>query len=361
MAPAGRADADVNARDAAGRSALALAAAHCACRTVERLLAAGADARVADCSGRTPLHIAAQKGTPLHNPVPFVYVRPLGFGEGANPGHPICVRVCQSCCSGLHGEPCPGACSCAGTKVTVAALLKAGADPGAADACGATPRDLAAGAGHDRLLEVLPAEQEGAAERECPVQGADAPGRLGAAAFDAPGAEAQRSGAGAAAHPQPDQARGEADGAAQQRAPSAPDRAAAAGAAAAAAPAQEPLGGGGAAPARATLPYLEPDQEGQEDGEAALVDALAAELSARQAAGAALATERAERAAEAQVPRRAHRTRFRSGPASAARPLCVGSRLARAWRERAEQERARVISKPAGRCLPLERHGAVTP
>lgn len=66
----------MNARDAAGRSALALAAAHCACRTVERLLAAGADARVADCNGRTPLHVAAQKGTPLHNPVPFTYVRP---------------------------------------------------------------------------------------------------------------------------------------------------------------------------------------------------------------------------------------------------------------------------------------------
>jgi hypothetical protein len=205
----------------------------------------------------------------------------------------------------------------AGTKVTVAALLKAGADPGAADACGATPRDLAAGAGHERLLDLLSAAREGGAERGGPAHGADAPCRPGAAAVGAPGGEAQRSGAGDAARPQPDQARGEADGAAQQRAPGAPGPAAAA---AAAAPAREPPGGGGAAPAHATLSYREPDQEGQEDGEAALVDALAAELSARQAAAAALATERAERAAEAQVPRHACRTDVRV----ATRP-CRGS------------------------------------
>lgn len=45
--------------------------------------------------------------------------------------------------------------------MTAAALLKAGADPAAADTMGQTPRGLAAAAGHDRLLELLPAPHEG--------------------------------------------------------------------------------------------------------------------------------------------------------------------------------------------------------
>lgn len=55
--------------------------------------------------------------------------------------------------------------------MTVAALLKAGADPAAADAMGQTPRDLAAAAGHDRLLELLPVPHEGV--DQCVDQGAE--------------------------------------------------------------------------------------------------------------------------------------------------------------------------------------------
>lgn len=72
----------VHARDAHGRSALALAAAHCTCRTVERLLAAGADPATADVDGRTPLHYAVQKGAPPHRS-PAECCRAMSFLDAA--------------------------------------------------------------------------------------------------------------------------------------------------------------------------------------------------------------------------------------------------------------------------------------
>ena len=54
----------MDACGAQGRSALAVAVQNCACRTVERLLAAGADLAAADAGGRTALHYAAEKGAP---------------------------------------------------------------------------------------------------------------------------------------------------------------------------------------------------------------------------------------------------------------------------------------------------------
>lgn len=84
----------MDACHAQGRCALAVAVQNCACRTVERLLAAGADLTVADMVGRTALHYAAQKGA-LHVP----------------------------CCCGT-GHPGEGSCSIGGVFVAPTPLLR---------------------------------------------------------------------------------------------------------------------------------------------------------------------------------------------------------------------------------------------
>lgn len=234
------------------------------------------------------------------------------------------------------------------------ALLKAGADPVAIDAAGATPRDLAAAAGHDRLLELLPAAAEDPRLGSGPGQGADPAGTPlagGEAAIgvawspaaacapgSAAGAAAGSSGKGLAGSwgltseaarasmvplallPRecgPASARGGAcvehlgDG--QPRRPGTVLRAGGdfspsprAGArrspASSAGGDRGPARGEGAAqPDQAPLAGDAPDPALAEDDDAALVDALAAECTARQAAAAALAAEIEGRAADAQA------------------------------------------------------------
>ena len=241
------------------------------------------------------------------------------------------------------------------------ALLKAGADPAAADAVGATPRDLAAAAGHDRLLELLPAAAEVPRRGSGPGQGTDPasmPSARGEAAIGVAGLPAGADVLGSAAEAAaaatdeglapcsnqkglasslageaaptkttpkaplprecgPASARG---GAAVEhlddREPSGPGTVPRAGghfspsplAGARRSPAS-PAGSarglarhpGAEQPDQASPSYDAPDQALAEDDDAALVDALAAECTARQAAVAALAAEREGRAADAQA------------------------------------------------------------
>ena len=230
------------------------------------------------------------------------------------------------------------------------ALLKAGADPAAMDAGGAAPHDLAAAAGHDRLLELLPAAAEDPRHGPGPGQAADpastplargepaveaarslaAAGEPGsaAAALGASGNGLASSLAGVAAPTSaasraplphesgPASARGGAPlehlngkprgpgtvpRASKDFSPSplAGDRRS---------PASSAGGGRGLArphgapqPDQAPPAGGTPDQALAEDDDAALVDALAAECTARQAAVAALAAEREGRAADGQA------------------------------------------------------------
>ena len=222
------------------------------------------------------------------------------------------------------------------------ALLKAGAEPAAVDATGATPRDLAAAAGHDRLMELLPAAAQEPRKGSWKAQGSDPDSTPSAESETAGGAAAAGASgaAGAAAAPSdegmapcwrlPSSPAGEAEPAsAAPRAPSplglrpasasggalvevagnsqhgGPGLAMQAGSESSTASLAGARPGGGSSVGggweRARHQGAQPDQAHAEDDDAALVDALAAECTARQAAVAALAAEREGRAADAQA------------------------------------------------------------
>ncbi len=116
--------AQLDARGAAGRTAMHIAAANGHCETLGLLVRAGASLNVRDELGLTPLHLAALAGQ-------VDTVDTLLF-HGLD----------ASAADDLGLTPLHGACL-AGSDRMVAALLKKGADPLAADAYGRTPLDLA--------------------------------------------------------------------------------------------------------------------------------------------------------------------------------------------------------------------------
>lgn len=166
--------ADMNYKDADGRTALYVVALDNQLDTAESLLLHGADVESADLEGRTPLHVASWQG---HADMIRLLIR---YGAAVNGMDTECRTALQSASWQGHakvvsslleaGAHVDHTCSQGATALCIAAqeghvdvvrvLLRYHANPNHADQCGRTAAKVALKSGHEDILQLL--EQHGA-------------------------------------------------------------------------------------------------------------------------------------------------------------------------------------------------------